>query len=58
MTLPVLNDGLRIREAYSFSFWDSSIIAAAVATGCDRVYTEDLNHGQVVEGLTIVNPFR
>jgi len=26
--------------------------------GCDRVYTEDLTHGQVVDGLAIVNPFR
>lgn len=58
MTLGVLNDALRIRQSVGLSFWDSAIIAAAVAIGCDRVYTEDLNHGQVVEGLTIVNPFR
>ena len=58
MTLPVLNDALRIRKMFGFSFWDSAIVAAAIATGCDRIYTEDLNHGQVVEGLTITNPFR
>lgn len=31
---------------------------AVLALGCDRVYTEDLNYGQTVEGLAIVNPFR
>jgi predicted nucleic acid-binding protein len=58
MTLSVLNHALRIRKAFGISFWDCAIIAAAIATGCDRIYTEDLNHGQVVEGLTITNPFR
>jgi predicted nucleic acid-binding protein len=58
MTLPVLNSALRIRKAYGFSFWDSAIIAAALVLGCNRVYTEDLTHGQVVDGLAIVDPFR
>ena len=58
MTLPVLNIALRIRKTYGFSFWDSAIVAAALALGCDRVYTEDLTHGQVVEGLAIIDPFR
>jgi predicted nucleic acid-binding protein len=58
MTLAVLNSALRIRASYKYSFWDSAILAAALALGCDRVYTEDLNHGQVVEGLMIINPFR
>ena len=58
MTLSVLNAALRIRQAHGFSFWDSAILAAALALGCDRVYTEDLSDGRVVEGLTIINPFR
>jgi predicted nucleic acid-binding protein len=58
MTLPVLNMALRIRKDYGFSYWDSAILAAARALGCDRVYTEDLAHGQVADGLTIVDPFR
>ena len=58
MTLPVLNTALRIRKAHGFSFWDSAIVAAALALGCDRVYTEDLTHGQMVDGLAIVDPFR
>jgi predicted nucleic acid-binding protein len=58
MTLGVLTDALRIRHTFGFSFWDSAIIAAALAAGCDRVDTEDLNHGEKLEGLTIVDPFR
>lgn len=58
MTLPLLNKALRIRKAHGFSYWDSAIVAAALALGCDRVYTEDLTHGQTVDGLAIVDPFR
>jgi predicted nucleic acid-binding protein len=58
MTLPLLNSALQIRKAYRFSFWDSAIVAAARSMGCDRVYTEDLTHGQVVDGLAIIDPFR
>lgn len=58
MTMPILQSALRIRDAHQISFWDSAVIAAALALGCDRIYTEDLNHGQIIEGLTIVNPFR
>ena len=58
MTLPVLKAALRIRQAYGFSFWDSAIVAAALALGCDRVYTEDPTHGRVIDGLAIIDPFR
>ena len=58
MTLAILNRALDIREAVGFSYWDSAIIAAAQAAGCNVLYTEDLSHGQVVDGVTIVNPFR
>jgi predicted nucleic acid-binding protein len=42
---------------YQFSFYDSLIIAAAQIAGCKRLFTEDLQHGQVIDGLKIVNPF-
>ncbi|MGH7483141.1 MAG: PIN domain-containing protein [Longimicrobiales bacterium] len=41
-----------------FSLWDALIIEAALVGGCDRLYTEDLQHGRRVEGLTIENPFQ
>jgi predicted nucleic acid-binding protein len=58
MTLPILNAAFRIRKTRGFSFWDCAIVAAALALGRDRVYTEDLAHGQVVDGLAIIDPFR
>lgn len=57
LNLPVLTAALEIRKVHGFSFRDSAIVAAARILGCDRVYTEDLAHGQVVEGVAIVNPF-
>lgn len=46
-----------IMELASFSFWDSLIIASAEAAGCAVLYSEDMQHGQQVAGLTICNPF-
>ncbi len=48
----------RLRERYGFGYWDSLIAAAALDAGCDTLLTEDMQHGQVIEGrLTLVNPF-
>jgi predicted nucleic acid-binding protein len=47
----------RISERYGFSIWDGLIIASALDAGCTTLYTEDLQHGQVVEGVRIENPF-
>jgi len=46
----------RSRE-YALSFWDALIVEAALSAGADRLLTEDLQHGQEVEGLRIENPF-
>jgi len=43
---------------YKLSFWDSLIVQAAMHGGAAVLYTEDLSHGQVIEGLTVENPFR
>ncbi len=50
-------DALRISQRFKFSFYDSLIVAAAHNAGCKRLLTEDMQHGQVVDGLRIVNPF-
>ncbi|MEI6415403.1 MAG: PIN domain-containing protein [Pseudomonadota bacterium] len=43
---------------YGFGHYDSLIIASALAAGCATLYTEDMQHGQVIEGqMTLVNPF-
>ncbi|MBK1705843.1 PIN domain-containing protein [Halochromatium glycolicum] len=49
---------LDIAQRYGFSYYDSQILAAAQEAGCTRVYSEDLQHGQVLaSGLTIINPW-
>ena len=40
------------------SFWDSLLIAAARFAGCAEIYTEDLNAGQLVRGVEVVNPLK
>src|SRR4051794_12840185 len=49
---------LELHSPPQFRFYDALIVAAALAAGCSHLYSEDLQHGQRFEGLTIVNPFR
>ena len=46
-----------IGERNRISFWDALIVASAARSGADRILSEDLNHGQVIEGIRIENPF-
>ena len=46
-----------IQRRHSLSFWDALIISAAFSGNASTVLTEDLNHGQVIEGISIRNPF-
>jgi len=47
-----------LQERYKYSFWDSLIIASAIAGGARTILSEDLADGQTIQGLTIKNPFR
>ncbi len=48
----------KLQAGYRFSYYDSLIIAAALAADCSTLYSEDMQHGQVIAGrLTISNPF-
>jgi predicted nucleic acid-binding protein len=40
------------------SFWDALIVRAAVQADCDVLLSEDLNPGQVIDGVRVENPFR
>ena len=46
-----------LHRLHSLSFWDALVVRAALASGCTRLLTEDLQHGQRFEGLAVVNPF-
>jgi predicted nucleic acid-binding protein len=43
---------------HSIAFYDALIVAAALEAGCDRLYSEDLQHGRRFGDCLIVNPFR
>ncbi|MDE1885466.1 MAG: PIN domain-containing protein [Xanthomonadaceae bacterium] len=38
-------------------WFDALIVEAAIRSGCERLYSEDLSHGRSVAGLTVLNPF-
>jgi len=48
----------RLRGRYAYSYYDSLILASAVENGCTKLYSEDFQHGQVIQrSLRIINPF-
>jgi predicted nucleic acid-binding protein len=49
---------LDVRKRFGFSIRDSQVVATALEAGCDTPYTEDLQHGQVIDGVTIIDPLR
>ena len=56
-TAGLYRDAISLQSQYGFSFYDSLIIAAALEAGSTRLYSEDLQHGQQIQQLTILNPF-
>jgi len=53
-----IKNALTLADKYHYSFYDSLIIAVALAENCTTLYSEDSQHGQVIEStLTIQNPF-
>jgi predicted nucleic acid-binding protein len=49
---------VEILKENRISFWDSLIVACAVESRCQVLFTEDLQHGQVIAGVRINNPLR
>lgn len=48
---------LEIRADTGYTFYDALIVAAAIESGCQTLYSEDLQHGRTIQGVHIVNPF-
>ena len=53
---PLIHEAIDCSILNQLSFWDSLILAAAAAAGCATVYSEDLNPGQAILGVTVQNP--
>lgn len=59
LSLATHDRAIAIAERYKFSIYDALIIAAALLAGCTTLYSEDMQHGQVIDRqLTIHNPFK
>lgn len=56
-TQDLFQRALEIQERYQYHFYDALIVAAALASGCSRLYSEDLQNGQRIGALTIIDPF-
>jgi len=49
---------MQVKRKYKYSYWDSLIIASALENNCSICYSEDMQHGQIIEDrLRIVDPF-
>lgn len=56
--LELILSAIDLTRLHSFSFWDGLIVRAAATAGCQVLLTEDLQHGQIIDGVRIENPFR
>jgi predicted nucleic acid-binding protein len=58
LTVETHETGLRLAERYGLSTYDAMIAASALHAGCDTLWSEDMQHGMVLEGLRVLDPFR
>ncbi|MBI1779048.1 MAG: PIN domain-containing protein [Proteobacteria bacterium] len=57
ITAAIHMSAVALARDHGFAFYDALIVAAALEAGCATLYSEDMQHGGSVGGLTIVNPF-
>lgn len=58
LTLSIHEHGVQLAQRHNFSTYDAMIVSAALAAGCETLWSEDMQHGMPVDGrLTIRNPF-
>lgn len=53
----VILSATRVEEDPQISFWDALILESARIAGAELLLTEDLQHGQVIQGVRVENPF-
>ena len=58
MDAAMVKEAIALGERYQLSHWDSLIVAAALRANCDMLYSEDMQHGLLIDGrLTVISPF-
>jgi predicted nucleic acid-binding protein len=56
--MEVIQKALKLNSKYGYSYYDCLILASALLNDCEYLYSEDMQHNQLIEGkLKIVNPF-
>lgn len=55
--LPLVRNAIDTSQRYGIAYWDGLIVAAAERAGCTRLLSEDLNPGQIYNGVRAFNPF-
>ena len=55
--IALLREALVVQGEFGLSFWDASIVAAALASGAEELWSEDFQAGRIYRGLRVVNPF-
>ncbi len=57
LTLDLHTTARVLAEVHRLHFYDALIVAAAIEANCDTLFSEDMQHGRAIGGLTIINPF-
>src|SRR3989338_1067815 len=52
-----ISKAIDIAKGYRYAYWDSLILSSALEAKCIAIYSEDMQHGQIIEGIKIINPF-
>ena len=55
--MTILERAWRVQERYILSWWDALIVAAAHTCACSALLTEDLQHGQLLDEVRVIDPF-
>jgi predicted nucleic acid-binding protein len=56
-SVPLVLAAIDLTRLIQISFWDALIVEAARSASCEQLLSEDLQHGQIISGVRVVNPF-
>lgn len=56
VTISIIKDAIDCNILNKISFWDALIVSTAHSAKCSQIWTEDLNSGQIINGIKIINP--
>ena len=57
ISVEIIQQAILLHRKHAFSFWDALVIQSAIFSECTHLYSEDLQHNQIIHGIRIINPF-